>query len=97
MDRETADPIAMMAAQLSRLPGIGRKTATRLAYFIAAQPEEDVRELASALATAGSACRPPWVDTHTADAPAATQRAASSPRSTPLTTTGSPDSRANRR
>ena len=49
MDRETADPIAMMAAQLSRLPGIGRKTATRLAYFIAAQPEEDVRELASAL------------------------------------------------
>ena len=49
MDRETADPIAMMAAQLSRLPGIGRKTATRLAYVIAAQPEEDVRELASAL------------------------------------------------
>ena len=40
MDRETADPIAMMAAQLSRLPGIGRKTATRLAYFIAAQPED---------------------------------------------------------
>ena len=49
MDRETADPIAMMAAQLSRLPGIGRKTESRLAYFIAAQPEEDVRELASAL------------------------------------------------
>ena len=49
MDRETADPIALMAAQLSRLPGIGCKTATRLAYFIAAQPEEDVRELASAL------------------------------------------------
>lgn len=49
MDRETPDPIALMASQLSRLPGIGRKTATRLAYFIAAQPEEDVRELASAL------------------------------------------------
>lgn len=49
MDRDTADPIALMAAQLSRLPGIGRKTAMRLAYHIAAQPEEDVRELAAAL------------------------------------------------
>mgnify|MGYP005774056441 CR=1 FL=1 len=47
--RETTDPIGMMAAQLSRLPGIGRKTAMRLAYYIAAQPQEDVRELATAL------------------------------------------------
>ena len=45
----SSDPIARMAAQLSRLPGIGKKTAHRLAYFIAAQPIEDVRELASAL------------------------------------------------
>lgn len=43
------DPIARMAAQLSRLPGIGRKTAYRLAYFLAAQPVEDVRALAEAL------------------------------------------------
>ncbi len=43
------DPIARMAAQLSRLPGIGRKTALRLSYFIAAQPEETVRELAEAI------------------------------------------------
>ncbi len=43
------DPIARMAAQLSRLPGIGRKSAQRLAYYIAAQPEETVRELADAL------------------------------------------------
>lgn len=44
-----ADPIARMTQQLSRLPGIGRKTAQRLAYFIAAQPEEYARDLAAAL------------------------------------------------
>lgn len=43
------DPIARMATHLSRLPGIGRKSALRLAYFIAAQPEQNVRELADAL------------------------------------------------
>lgn len=48
MDRPN-DPIARMVAQLSRLPGIGRKSAHRLAYFIASQPEENVRELADAL------------------------------------------------
>jgi len=48
MDRPK-DPIGRMVAQLSRLPGIGRKSAQRLAYFIASQPEEWVRELAEAL------------------------------------------------
>lgn len=43
------EPIARIAAQLARLPGIGQKTAQRLAYHIAAMPEADVRELASAL------------------------------------------------
>ena len=43
------DPIARMAGQLSRLPGIGKKTATRLAFYLATQPMEDVRELAEAL------------------------------------------------
>jgi len=43
------EPIARMAAQLARLPGIGPKTAHRLAYFIVAQPEEQVRELAAAI------------------------------------------------
>lgn len=43
------DPIARMAAQLSRLPGIGRKSAFRLAYYLAARPEQEVRELAETL------------------------------------------------
>ncbi|MBU2547634.1 MAG: recombination mediator RecR [Proteobacteria bacterium] len=34
---------------LARLPGIGRKTATRLALFLMRQPEERVRELADSL------------------------------------------------
>ena len=43
------EPIARMVAQLSRLPGIGQKSAQRLAYHIIGMPLEDVRELASAL------------------------------------------------
>ena len=40
------EPIARLVNQLSRLPGIGRKTAARLAYHIIALPEDQVRELA---------------------------------------------------
>lgn len=35
--------------QFSRLPGIGRKTAVRLAYHVISQPEEEVLEFADAL------------------------------------------------
>ena len=38
-----------MVNQLSKLPGVGRKTAQRLAYHILAMPEEQVRELAVAI------------------------------------------------
>ncbi len=38
-----------MAQQLSRLPGIGAKTAQRLAYYIVSLPEDQVHELASAI------------------------------------------------
>lgn len=38
-----------MVGQLSRLPGIGQKTAQRLAYFIIGLPEDEVKELAAAL------------------------------------------------
>ncbi len=43
------DPIQRIASELSRLPGIGQKSAQRLAYHIAAMSEEQVRDLASAL------------------------------------------------
>ncbi len=42
----TIEPIARMINQLSKLPGIGQKTAQRLAYHIISLPEEQVRELA---------------------------------------------------
>ena len=40
------EPIARMVNQLSKLPGIGQKTAQRLAYHIISLPEDQVRELA---------------------------------------------------
>lgn len=43
------DPIARMALQLARLPGIGQKSAQRLAYHIAAMPLDQVKDLAAAL------------------------------------------------
>ena len=43
------EPIARMVAELSHLPGIGQKTAQRLAYHIVSMPLEDVRQLATAL------------------------------------------------
>ena len=46
---ETIEPISAMAAELNRLPGIGKKTALRLAYFVASMPLEDVRSLSVTL------------------------------------------------
>ena len=43
------EPIARMVNQLARLPGIGQKTAQRLAYHIVSLPQEDVHELAAAI------------------------------------------------
>jgi recombination protein RecR len=45
-------PIDELALQLSKLPGIGSKTALRLAYHIIALPLEQVRELAGAITDA---------------------------------------------
>lgn len=45
----SVEPIARMVNQLARLPGIGQKTAQRLAYHIVGLPEEQVRELAVAI------------------------------------------------
>ena len=40
------EAIAKLVNQLSRLPGVGRKSAQRLAYHIVSLPEDQVRELA---------------------------------------------------
>jgi recombination protein RecR len=46
---EQIEPISRMINALSRLPGIGQKTAARLAYHIAGMPLDDVRDIAAAL------------------------------------------------
>lgn len=43
------EPIALMAVELGKLPGIGQKTAQRLAYHVASMPLDSVRSLAVAL------------------------------------------------
>lgn len=46
------EPIARLANSLGKLPGIGGKTAQRLAYYVINMPESDVREMARALVEA---------------------------------------------
>ena len=47
-----ADLISRLVQQLARLPGIGEKTATRLAMHLIRAPKAQVRELATALVDA---------------------------------------------
>jgi recombination protein RecR len=44
-----ADPIARLIQQLGKLPGIGEKTATRLAFYVLRAPDGYARELAAAI------------------------------------------------
>jgi recombination protein RecR len=44
-----ADPIARLVQLLGKLPGVGEKTATRLAFHVLRSPESYARELAQAL------------------------------------------------
>jgi recombination protein RecR len=45
----TRNIIENLVTQLSKLPGIGRKTAQRLAFFILTMPTDDARAIASAI------------------------------------------------
>lgn len=45
----SSPPIDRLVAALKRLPGIGEKSATRLAFFLLGAPEALVQELASAI------------------------------------------------
>lgn len=47
-----------LATELSRLPGIGRKTALRLTYHLLRQPADQTRRLAQALVILGDKVRP---------------------------------------
>jgi len=47
-----------LATELSRLPGVGRKTALRLTYHLLRQPVDQSRRLAQALLTLGERVRP---------------------------------------
>jgi recombination protein RecR len=45
----TLEPLARLLNSLSKLPGVGKRSALRLAYHILEQPEADARELAEAI------------------------------------------------
>jgi recombination protein RecR len=47
-----ARPLAELIAQFEKLPGVGPKSAQRLAYHVLRMPEDDVRRLADALRNA---------------------------------------------
>lgn len=52
--QQKADPVSKLIFELSKLPGIGEKTATRLAYFILKQGEDYARNLSEAIVAAKS-------------------------------------------
>ena len=54
---EQIDSLQRLVAQLSKLPGIGRKSAQRLAYFLLAQPKEEAEALAQAILRARQSVR----------------------------------------
>ncbi len=49
MSTEGPAPLARLVAELSRLPGIGQRTAQRLAFHILRAPEEEAAALAAAI------------------------------------------------
>jgi len=47
----TAEPISKLIQELNKLPGIGPKSAQRIAYYLLRAPEENTRPLADAILT----------------------------------------------
>lgn len=45
-------PLSVLIEQFMRLPGIGQKTAARLAYYVLSMPDEDAEKFASAITNA---------------------------------------------
>lgn len=52
MPNYNALPLELLAEEFAKLPGIGLKSAQRLAYYIISRPEEDVQSFANALLAA---------------------------------------------
>lgn len=48
------DPLRRVVAQLSRFPGVGERTATRLAYWLLRQPQGVAEEIADAIRALGA-------------------------------------------
>ena len=46
------DSFSRLCAQLAKLPGVGRKSAQRMAYYLLSQPADQVEALADAILTA---------------------------------------------
>lgn len=52
MNKNNALPLVILAEQFAKLPGIGMKSAERLAYHVMSMSEQEVEELAGAILTA---------------------------------------------
>lgn len=57
MANSTALPLVILAEQFAKLPGIGMKTAQRLAYFVMSMSDEDAQAFADAIVNAHSTVR----------------------------------------
>lgn len=55
--KEIAQPIQDLVNELKRLPGIGPKSAQRLAFYLLRQPEPDVQKLSEAILNARTSLR----------------------------------------
>ena len=54
---EHLDSVQQLVMQLAKLPGVGRKSAQRMAYHLLSQPVEEVEALAQAIAQARRSVR----------------------------------------
>ena len=55
--KNLAEPIQRLVEELKHLPGVGQKTAVRLAFHLLRQPAEDVERLAQAISEAKRSLR----------------------------------------
>jgi recombination protein RecR len=51
------EPLELLTEQFNRLPGIGKKSAMRLAYYVLTQPEDYARKFADAIVNAKAVIR----------------------------------------